>query len=205
MGTDDARFTAETRAERQRLAALFEELSPRQWTSRSLCEGWRTREVLAHMTMPFRLSGPGFLFGMVRAGFRFNRFADRDARATAAKLDDRRLTALYRANIEHPWRPPGGGPAAALGHEVIHGLDITEALGLPGPPAERIGLVLSGGGPRNLAYFGVDLTGRSLRASDADYSVGEGEPLRLPARRLLLVVTGRMALTDVTGTEGAAT
>lgn len=200
MGHTDPRFAEATFAERGRLAALFADLSPDQWAAPSLCAGWRNREVLAHMTMPFRLSGPGFLLGMVRARFRFNDFADRDARATARRLSDHELTELFGANIRHSWQPPGGGQAGALGHDVIHGLDITEALGLPAPPPERIGLVLSGGGPRNLAYFGVDLAGRRLEATDADCSIGDGEPLRLPARELLLVVTGRRALSDVTET-----
>ncbi|GGU01210.1 hypothetical protein [Streptomyces lateritius] len=37
------------------------------------------------------------------------------------------LAAFLRANA---WAPPVGGLAAALGHDVVHGLDITVALGL---------------------------------------------------------------------------
>jgi hypothetical protein len=87
---------------------------------------------------------------------------------------------------------PGGGAAGALSHDVIHGLDVTEALGLPAAPADRIALALASAGPRQLKYFGVDLNGRRLTATDADVSVGEGavaEPMT--AREILLVVTGR--------------
>lgn len=199
MGTTDPRLVEATHAERERLAQLFADLGPDRWGAASLCQGWRNREVLAHMTMPFRLSGLGFLGGMARARFNFNRFADRDARATADTMSDAELVDLYRANIRHPWRPPGGGQAGALGHEIIHGLDITEPLGLPAPPPDRIALALGSAGPRNLAYFGVDLAGRRLVADDTDCSVGDGEVLRLPARDLMLVVTGRRALADVTG------
>ncbi|MCC3761614.1 maleylpyruvate isomerase family mycothiol-dependent enzyme [Glycomyces sp. TRM65418] len=198
MERDDPRFAEQTRAERERLSAVFDDLEPAQWAEASLCEGWRVREVLAHMTMPFRLSGPGFLGGMMRARFRFDVFADRDARRAASAMTDRELAALYRSNIGHPWSPPGGGRAGALSHEVVHGLDITEPLGLPAPPAERIGLVLSAAGPRNLAHFGVDLTGRRLVAADADAAVGDGEELRLPVKDVLLVVTGRKTLADAT-------
>lgn len=196
MERNDPRFLEETRAERERLSAIFDDLEPAQWSAVSLCGGWRVREVLAHMTMPFRLSGPRFLGGMVRARFRFDAFADLDARRATAAMTDRALAALYRSNIEHPWRPLGGGRAGALSHEVVHGLDITEPLGLPGPSAERIGLVLGAAGPRSLAYFGVDLAGWRLVATDADAAVGDGAALRLPAKDLLLIVTGRKALAE---------
>lgn len=196
MERDRPRIAEQIRAERERLSAIFDGLDPAQWSANSLCEGWRAREVLAHMTMPFRLSGPRILGGLIRARFRFAAFADRDARRATAALADRELAALYRSNVTHPWRPPGGGQIDALSHEVIHGLDITEPLGLPAPPAERIGLVLDGSGSSGLAYFGVDLAGRKLVATDADAAVGEGEQLRLPAKDLLLIVTGRKALAE---------
>ena len=192
--SDHDRVTAETYAERERLAALLSELTPEQWGSPSLCTGWRVREVVAHITMPFRVSQLRLLGGMARAGFSFDRHADRSARADTRKMSDEQLLAALQANLHHPWRPPGGGQAGALSHDVIHGLDITEPLGLPGPPAERIALVLRNSGSRNLNYFGVELDGRSLVATDADITIGDGQPTRMPAKGLLLVVTGRRSV-----------
>jgi uncharacterized protein (TIGR03083 family) len=145
----------ETCTERARLLALLERLTPEQWGSPSLCAGWRVREVVAHMTMPFRTTPLRFLTGLARARFSFDRYADRAARADTAALTDDELLAQLQDNIRHGWRPPGGGEAGALSHDVIHGLDITEPLGLPAPPPERIATVLRAAGPRNLAYFGV--------------------------------------------------
>jgi hypothetical protein len=80
-------------------------------------------------------------------------------------------------------------------HDVIHGLDATEPLGLPGPPADRIALVLASTGPRQLRYFGVELEGQRLTATDADVSVGEGaNAVPMTASEILLVVTGRYPL-----------
>jgi uncharacterized protein (TIGR03083 family) len=181
----------ETCAERARLVALLEQLDPGQWGSASLCAGWRVREVVAHMTMPFRTTPLRLVAGLARARFSFDRYADRAARADTSAMSDGELLAQLRAGVRHPWRPPGGGPVGALSHDLIHGLDITEPLGLPAPPAERIAAVLRGAGPRNLAYFGVRLHGTRLVATDADVSVGDGAPLRMPAKEVLLVVTGR--------------
>ena len=186
----------ETCAERARLLALLEGLTPEQWGSPSLCAGWRVREVVAHMTMPFRTNPLRFVTGLARARFSFDRYANRAAHADTAALTDDELVAQLRDNIRHGWRPPGGGEVGALSHDVIHGLDITEPLGLPAAPAERIATVLRGAGPRNFDYFGVRLDGTRLLATDTDVSIGDGSPVRMPVKDVLLVVTGRRALTD---------
>lgn len=200
--TEADHLTTETYAERERLVTLLADLDPDQWAAPSLCEGWRVREVVAHLTMPFRTNPPRLLAGLVRSGLSFNRFADRDARAVTATMSDAAILELLRKNIRHPWRPPGAGQAAALSHDVIHGLDITEPLGVPGPPPTRIARVLEHAGPRNLRYFGVDLTGHRLVADDAKVSIGEGTPHQMRAKDILLVVTGRRDLTDLLGTLG---
>lgn len=196
MPTIDPEITAATRAERARLVRLLEELETEQWHHPSLCRGWRVSEVLAHVTMPYRTSTAGVVAGLARARFSFDRYADRDARAASASMTEEDLVSLWRDNIDHPWRPPGGGAVGALSHDVIHGLDMTVPLGLPGPPPERVALVVRHTTSRNLRYFGVDLDGVRLVASDADVAIGEGTDVRLPVVELLLVVTGRRSLVD---------
>jgi hypothetical protein len=150
--------------------------------------------------MPFRTKPLGVAAGIVRAGFSFNQFADRDARATAHANSQAELTDLFRRNIDNPWEPPGGGGAGALSHDVIHGLDATEPLGLPGPPADRIALVLAASSSRQLSYFGVDLDGQRLTATDADVSVGAGtNVVPMTAKEILLVVAGRHPLSRLSG------
>jgi uncharacterized protein (TIGR03083 family) len=182
----------EIRAERTALATMLSELPPSQWSAPTLCEGWRVSEVVAHMTMPFRTSAPKFFLSLARSGFRFNAMADRVARRDAASMTPAALLAALADNVDHPWSPPGGGPAGALSHDVIHGLDISVALGLDRRlPASRVGLVLEHMRPRNTSYFGVDLSGVRLEATDLDWSLGTGEPLRGAAQDLLLVICGR--------------
>lgn len=180
----------ETFAERRRLADLLAGLEPKQWAADSLCAGWRVREVVAHITMPFRTKPVPFVIGMVRAGFKFDRYADRLAHRDTASMTDDQLLSSLRDNITHPWRPPGGGQVGALSHDVIHGLDLTEPLGLPAAPPSRIALVLGSVGPRNLRYFGTRLDHRFV-ATDADISLGSGPELRLPAKEILLRIAAR--------------
>lgn len=143
MRTSSAHLADEIWTERERLAILFGDLSPEQWDAPSLCEGWRVREAVAHITMPFRTRPLGVMAGTIRAGFSFSKYADRDARSAACGKSGPELVDLLGRNIGNPWQPPGGGLAGALSHDVIHGLDVTEPLGLPAPPAGRIALVLA--------------------------------------------------------------
>ena len=179
-------------AERGELAALLALLPADRWDEPTLCAGWRPREVLAHMTMAFRMSMPQFMRGMLAARGNFNRMADRQARADTARFSADRLLASLRDNVAHPWRPPGGGATGALSHDVIHGLDISVGLGLARRvPTERIAMVLAGLRDKNVSYFGTDLSGVRLTATDLDWSYGEGAPLRGAAQDLLLVISGR--------------
>ena len=178
--------------ERTDLAEMLARLAPDDWDRPTLCAGWRVREVVAHLTMAYRYSAPRFVWGMVKNRGNFNRFADRAARRDATELSPADLTAAVRDNINHPWKPPGGGYQGALSHDVIHGLDITVALGIDRRvPPDRLRIILDDLKPRQLKYFGVDLTDIQLRATDLDWTYGTGRPLTGIAQDLLLVLSGR--------------
>jgi uncharacterized protein (TIGR03083 family) len=179
-------------AERRDQVDLLAGLTPEQWDLPTLCAGWRVREVIAHTTMPYRTSLPRMIVEMVRARGDINRMSDRTARRDAGRMSATELQAALRDNVTHPWTPPGGGAVGALSHDVIHGLDITVGLGLDRRvPPERVGMVVAGMKPKNIAFFGVDLDGVELRATDLDWAYGAGEPLRGRAQDLLLVICGR--------------
>jgi hypothetical protein len=75
---------------------------------------------------------------------------------------------------------------------VIHGLDVTVPLGVPRAPDESIRVVLSDlteGGVGE--HFGTVLEGRSLQATDLDWSYGSGPLLRGAAGDLAVVLCGR--------------
>ncbi|MEV4799339.1 maleylpyruvate isomerase family mycothiol-dependent enzyme [Nonomuraea sp. NPDC049421] len=185
-------ITSAIAAERTELAALLDDLPPQQWDAPTLCAGWRVREVAAHMSMGFRYPLPRMLWELVRAGGGVNRMADRRARLDAAAMSTSEMAAALRDNARHPWRPPVGGIAAALGHDVVHGLDITVALGLGRRvPEERVRLLLEQVTPRTARFFGAHLDGVQLRADDLDWSFGTGVPLIGSAQDLLLLTYGR--------------
>jgi uncharacterized protein (TIGR03083 family) len=198
----DTDLAAAVADEYRALADLLEACGPAEWDAPSLCEGWRTREVVAHMTMPARYEAPAFMAELEAAGGDFtmlsNTVAARDGELPAATL-----LGDLRSGVLHGWQPPGGGLEGALTHCVIHGLDITEAVPLERRvPTERIARVL--GIVAGTDLFGVDLGGVELQADDLDWSFGSGVPVTGPAQALALVVCGRRLPPGRLGGEGAA-
>jgi uncharacterized protein (TIGR03083 family) len=190
--TTNADIAGAIAAGRRGLAVILAGLPPEAWDAPTLCRGWRVREVVAHITMPFRYRPPRFAFEMVRSRGNFNRMADRCARRDGTAPPGE-LAAALRDNERNPWKPPGGGFEGALTHDMIHGLDITVALGLDHRiPEERLRTVLTAvTGPKSQKFFGTDLAGIALRAEDLDWSFGSGVPVSGQAQDLALVLCGR--------------
>jgi len=180
-------------AQRGELAAVLDALPASGWDEPTLCAGWRVREVVAHVTMPFRYSGRRFVVELARSRGKFNEMADRVALRDAARMSPAELAEVVRLNIGHPWRPPGGGFSGALAHDVIHGLDITVPLGLAfAIPEERLRRVLPvSAADKTVTFFGADLAGIEFRARDIDWTLGAGTPLTGAAADLLLAMCGR--------------
>jgi uncharacterized protein (TIGR03083 family) len=169
------------------------------WDAPSMCEGWRVREVVAHVTMAARYDEAAFMAMLQEDGFDFTRLSNRVA-AADAQLPEATLLANLRDPAQHSWTPPGGGQPGALNHIVIHGLDATGANDLPPVASEtalRIVLdQLTSGGVG--AEFGVDVSDVSLRATDIDWSFGTGSAgvLSATAGDLVLHLAGRRLPAD---------
>jgi uncharacterized protein (TIGR03083 family) len=191
-------------AERRELTDVLGSLSAEQWRSPSLCAGWTTAHVVAHLTMPFRITEEEFGRGMAEARGDFTKFSDAVA-ARDSELPQAELVGVLRDNIDNPWAPPGGGQQGAMSHDLIHGLDIAWPLSIAYPVPDRaMTTVLSlaaGEGGQNA--FGVDLDGIELRASDLDWSSGSGAQATGPSRDLLLMLARRSLPHDAVTGPGA--
>ena len=187
------------------LADVLAGLTPEQWEMQSLCAGWRVREVVAHITMPTRMSSFRFLVEMAKDRGNFNRMADRIARRDA-HLANEVLVAAVRSEELRRWKPPGGGARGALVHAVVHGLDVTEALGIPrtAPLRPLLEVLAQLTGPKSAKFFGTDLEGLRLEASDIDWSVGQGRMVNGPAQDLVLALSGRPSVPGRLTGDGAS-
>lgn len=189
----DSELSMKIAAERRELARVLSDLPALAWDADTLCTGWRVREVVAHMTMPFRYSAARFAAELARSSGRFNVMSDRVARRDAAALSAADLVSVLQANATNPWQPPGGGYLGALTHDVIHGLDFTVPLGISRRvPEDRLRAVLDAiAAPKARKHFGTDLTGVELRAEDIDWASGSGQLVSGAAQDLALVLCGR--------------
>lgn len=162
------------------------------WDKPSLCEKWLVRHVVAHMTMPVRLTPEQFGAELAAAGGDFGVLSDTVA-ARDASLPVEDLLDQLRSPKLHAWQPPGGGAAGALSHAVIHSLDVTIALGLPTvAPEEAVTAVLDLLTAANGAWFGVDLTDVRLEATDTAWSWGSGgRTVRTDSGSLVAFLSGR--------------
>ena len=174
------------------LADLLDGAADAQWEAPSLCEGWRVREVIAHMTMAARYSDEAFMAELAACEYDFPRLSNLIA-GRDAELQTAELVVNLRSDKMLHWAPPGGGYHGALNHAVIHSLDVTAPLDVPRLASDgAIGIVLDdlceGGGHE---HFGTDISERRLEATDLDWSYGSGRLLRAEAADLALMICGR--------------
>ena len=190
--TNDADLQPVVAAEFVALADLLDSATEAQWETPSLCADWRVREVIAHMTMAARYPEDKFMAELRRCDFDFGRLSNEIASRDAA-LPASELIANLRSHVMQHWTPPGGGYHGALNHVVIHGLDVTEPLGVPRlPPDDTIRIILDDLTKGEVhQHFGTSIEGRTLQATDLDWSYGSGPTLRGKAEDLALLLCGR--------------
>jgi uncharacterized protein (TIGR03083 family) len=173
------------------LADLLAAAPADTWDAPSLCEKWQVRHVVAHVTMPARLTPEQFGAEMAAAGGDFAVLSDAVAARNGSLPPAEHLAAL-RSPVLHAWQPPGGGAAGALSHAVIHSLDVTIALDRPAvAPHEAVVAVLDQLTAADGAWFGVDLTGVRLEAADTGRSWGSGDVVRADSGLLVALLSGR--------------
>ena len=177
------------------LADLLAGAPVETWNAPSLCEQWLVRHVIAHVTMPVRLTPEQFGAEMAAAGGDFAVLSDtvatRDASLPVGDLLDQ-----LRSPSLHTWQPPGGGAAGALSHAVIHSLDVTIALDRPAvAPPEAATAVLDQLTAANGTVFGIDLTGVRMEATDTGWTWGNGQLVSADSGSLVALLSGR-ALPD---------
>ena len=155
----------------------------------TLCTRWQVRHLVAHVTMPARLTPEQFGAEMAAAGGDFAVLSDTVAARDAA-LPTADLLAALRSPRLHGWQPPGGGAAGALTHAVVHSLDVTLALDVPptapGPALAAVLDLLADG-----TVFGVDPSGLLLEADETGWRTGEGDVVRAGSGALVALLAGR--------------
>ncbi|MFI6318379.1 maleylpyruvate isomerase family mycothiol-dependent enzyme [Nonomuraea sp. NPDC050556] len=189
------------------LADLLASLPEKDLERPSLCDGWRVRDVAAHLAVVVTMNVGQAVTALVRARGDINRMISDTAVAHAAQpfeviLEQIRASAIGRV------RPPMTKPLDPLFDNIVHGQDVAVPLGI----ARVIPMDLARSSAeyvwdRGLPSYRPSRRLRGLRfvATDTDWSIGEGEVVEGPMQSLLLILSGRpAALPDLTGAGTAA-
>lgn len=187
-------------AQRERTLALLEQLTEQEWATPSLCAGWTVRDVAAHLALQQLTAGDllRFVIRHPRSLGPLNPMINRMARIKAEAPPDR-LIAELRGMVGSRRHNVGVTPQETLIDSCVHGQDIAVPLGrsLDVPPATAVvaaSRVWSYNEKGKAAVFDrIPLSRYQLRATDVDWSRGDGPELRGPVLALLLLLTGRRA------------
>jgi uncharacterized protein (TIGR03083 family) len=192
-------------AERKALAADLRTVGQDQWVTESLCAGWSVRDVLAHMTAAALMTPPSFFARLAASGFSFNSVQDKGiaAQKGASPADTLARFDAVLTSVKHP-----PGPAdTMLGETIIHSEDIRRSLGISHAyPVQAVVQAADFFKGSNLLIGTKNrIAGLRLRATDAEWSHGDGPEVSGPILSLFMAMTGRKApVDDLTG-DGVAT
>lgn len=192
-------------AESRDIASLLDELDDADLDSPSLCDGWRIRDVVSHMLIGH--TTPMWSMAVIAAKHRFN-----VPKASFASSIDHGTT-HSPTEIRAGWREVVNGrvmkglgrvtPAKeAFVDHLIHHQDIRRPLRRPRTiPADRLLGALDAmptiGG---MVKSKQRMTGLSWRATDVDWTFGDGPLVSGPAEALILLASGRSApIPEVSG------
>ena len=197
---------AMVRQERQDVLSLLRELSADQWNTPSLCAGWRVRDVAVHMLV----DAPVDELGLTRVLMKMARWRFSVHRANAwwvahnADCATSSIVERFAKSIEPGRMSRLLGAESQLRASVIHHQDMRRPLGLARSiPPERLiavlDVVLTPKGSTNLGSRKRSHHLR-LRATDVDWSWGDGPEVSGPGEALLMALAGRSsALEELDG------
>jgi uncharacterized protein (TIGR03083 family) len=185
------------RSERAALVEALAALPEADWDKPSLAAGWTVRDVVAHLIATAQMTPPKFFIGLAGARFRFNNMSETNIAMVKADPSNADLVATYRSLIDSRNAPPG--PATSwLGETIVHGEDVFRALG--GYRSHPIAHVRAVGnfyaGSNLLIGAKRRIQGVTLRATDTEWTRGEGPEVAGPAIALVMAMCGRKAALD---------
>jgi|JI9StandDraft_1071089.scaffolds.fasta_scaffold18209_5 uncharacterized protein (TIGR03083 family) len=190
--------------ERAALIRDLHRLSPDDWGVESLCQGWRIRDVVAHLLDTATTTPTSFLTGMARAGFNFDRQNEFGLERYRSKEPEELISLLEQVRNRTSGPPRFLAPLATrLVEEIAHGEDIRRPLGLHRdyqPEDLKTAITYQAATSTRFGGAREKLAGIRLAAEDIGWAHGDGLLVSGPALELLMLVCGRSPKSeDLTG------
>ena len=185
-------------------------LSDEQWDHDSLCDGWRVRDVISHMTLGY--TTPAFKMIGLLAKYRFNvpKGSKEGSVAYGSAHTPEEILAVFdtipkehvRKGIARVIKSSEG----MLDH-VVHHQDMRRPLGLPRQiPEDRLVAALDvAPGLGGFVDSKTRAAGLRLTATDVEWSQGDGPEVSGTGEAILLALTGRKVVLNELSGDGVAT
>ncbi|MFO7590726.1 MAG: maleylpyruvate isomerase family mycothiol-dependent enzyme [Acidimicrobiia bacterium] len=191
------------------IAAALGELQDAEFDAMSLCEGWRVRDVVSHMVVGHTAPMSKILVEVAKNGFSVPKGSFEISREYGSAHSAAEIRDAWSAVARDHTRK---GITKVISEKegmvdlLIHHQDIRRPLGRPRTiPAERLTAALDA-----LPTIGGFLKskqrmrGLSWRATDVDWTFGEGPEVSGPAEALILAASGRPAALPELSGDGQA-
>ncbi len=177
-------FIEQLSAERHELLDLCRELSPGEWNEPSLCEGWRVRDVVAHVAVSQNEVG-AYLRTFSEDGG--NKIIVNKRKEVPIK----ELLREFEESVEPNWLTKLL-PSMFLWDNWVHQQDVRWALGEDRQRTQapaRLRLILTGPTLRTVKRR----SGFRFEATDLDWQAGEGAVVSGPAEAIIMALAWRPA------------
>ncbi|KQV05186.1 maleylpyruvate isomerase family mycothiol-dependent enzyme [Leifsonia sp. Root112D2] len=178
-----------------RLAGMLEGLTPEQWESPSLCEGWRVRDVAGHLVWRVGSSTGQMLKTGLReyVGTHVNPMRAMDVLSLrAAEASYATLVAQLRHIAALKLAGTGRLGLGELTEVVVHGFDMAQPLGIDLAIDGTVTGAVALGRTMILPLEKKEvLRRRTLVATDADWKLGRGPEIHGSAEAIVLFLFGR--------------
>lgn len=191
---------------RRRFADTMASLDETAWDAASWCDGWRLRDVLAHLVRGAEMTYGSLTLDLLRGGFRpdpsVGKAATRMADVVPVPVLADRLRAAADRRFHLVGTPEGMGLVDVLVHSADAfrpvGLDVDVTPAAVGPALDA--LCVRG----RMIVHAAPQEGRRLVATDTSWSRGSGPEVRGRSIDLLLFVANRRQVLPLLEGEGLA-
>ena len=188
--------------EREALVEDLAHLDRSQWNTQSLCAEWTVRDVVGHLVFAANSGWKDYAIGVVKNKGNLARFISRSAKEIGAgspsdleqqfadTIGSRNLFPFVKAECE-------------LADIVCHGEDIRRPLGLQRHvPLDTLIAAAEFLKDDRITGTRKRIAGLEFKATDADWSLGDGPSVEGPLKSLVLVMSGRADPIDELSGEG---
>lgn len=192
------------------LASFLDEIDDADFEYSSLCDGWRTRDVVSHMVLGHTTPIWSMMVLLAKHGFNVSKASHNGSVQHGVGQSPAAIRAAFHEVVDGRVRKGLTKVAStkeAFVDHLIHHQDIRRPLGRTRSiPADRLVAALDamptiGGFVKSKQR----MAGLRWRATDLDWVHGDGPEVAGPAEALILLASGRRAPIDEVSGDGVAT